>query len=117
MRYRVTADLDVATFTELCKWVREKRIRKRIVEIEQIEGRTRTRRVSPSRNNHLRLCFDGPDFKFACSRRGNRGFKRHYLERSAANLLQFLCRLLQFLWGKSVPGYTRRLGQSGLETR
>jgi len=45
---------------------------------------------SPSRNNHLRLCFDGPDFKFACSRCGNRGLKRHYFERSALMVFQIL---------------------------
>src|SRR6266480_2047805 len=33
-RHRVTADLDVATFAELRKWIREKGIRKGIVEIE-----------------------------------------------------------------------------------
>src|SRR4029077_8417684 len=33
-RHRVTADLDVAAFADLCKWVREKWIRKRIIEIE-----------------------------------------------------------------------------------
>ena len=60
-RHRVTVDRDLATFTELRKWVREKWIRKRIVEIE---GRPRAWRVSSSWNDYLGLCFYGPDLNF-----------------------------------------------------
>src|ERR1041385_801284 len=109
-RYRFTGNLDFAAFAKLSKWVREKRIGKRIVEIEKIERRTRTRRISSSGNDHLSLCFDRSDFKFPRSRCGDRSFKRHYVERSAINCFQILRGLLQFLGGKALPGDVRRLG-------
>src|SRR5947208_4106130 len=99
-RYGLAADLYVPTFAELGKWIREKRIRKWIILIEQIERRTGTGGVPSSRNDDLGFRFDRSDFKFPGARCSNCRLKRHDFVRPAVDGLQILRRLLQFLSSK-----------------
>src|SRR5207249_2795856 len=115
--YRFAVDFYLAPLTKLAKWIGKKWIGERVVQIEQVEWRTRPWRTWPSWDQHLRLCLNRPDFKFSRVRRSDCSLKCHNVVGSAANRLQILSRLLQFLRGKSLPADFGTLDQPWARAR